>query len=211
MAGNAGVDGQGGGGGGGVTAGGNGGKGVVIVRYIGTVPYSPPMPTVWDAAAKGAGIALSGGDLIATSSSAAWETVRGTKSRTAGDGKRYFELTFAGGTYYGGGIGLATDSVEDYIGGDGGGYGLLFHGYQYHAGGYTFVGGAGALTMGVCFDADAGTLEWLDNTGAPVGSFTGIAGAFFPAGTVYLSNVTLNCGATPFTHTPPAGYVAWDA
>lgn len=56
----------------------------------------PPVPTTWDATAKGANVVLSSGDLVATKSGGGWQTTFGTVGKSSG--KWQFEIVFVAGS-----------------------------------------------------------------------------------------------------------------
>ena len=170
----------------------------------------------WDSANKGAKVTLSGGDLVATETSASegWGTVRSTIGVTSG--KYYWEVTVtqvnaSRGDQYG----IVNDTVSDWSVSPG-----------YNAGGWakiTFGGGDGKFhnntqeafdgnqttgdVYGFYLDATAGTIGVTVN-GVDKGiMYTGLSGttfyAAFGSGSIGTGVATANFGATAFKYRPP--------
>lgn len=160
-------------------------------------------------------------------------------------GKWYWEVqslvTPPGVCYYGVGIYSRTSSPTDYnVLANAGGYGVAVRGtsnssqYRFNNGGYGTASvtfnetNTAGKTMGVCYDADAGTLSYIDGAGVFVSNFnTGIpAGSYAPVvcsadsgfnnptavvnfGQGGLSGLTYDAASGGrFKYTPPAGYKA---
>ena len=161
----------------------------------------------WNPSDKGANTALSGGNLVVTSSSS-WGGVRGTISKSTG--KWYFEV-YCNNAPLGGYVmigistsspnldtwGSTTSSWTYYSRGDIFGYGSY---------GATYVTGD---TIGVAIDFDADTITFYkNNISQGIVNITA-SQVWFPSAFTYTSaQVTANFGATAFTYSPPVGYNA---
>lgn len=167
----------------------------------------------WNSADKGANVTLSGGNLVATSSSGAGFTgVRSTIG--AIKGKWYWEITCTSS-----GTAEAMNGVADILeglnicGGTVHGWGYWgFNGQKYHNGsGAAFGSGYTTQVIGYALDADAGTLE-VFRSGVSQGVITlsGTQTTYFAmtSNASGSSNLvcTANFGATNFVYTPPAGF-----
>jgi hypothetical protein len=155
---------------------------------------APPSTTAFDPANKSASIGLSGSDLVATSTVAGWESVRGTVSHSSG--KYYAEFTST--THVGSGmeIGLVNGSFA--IGTSGQFLGIDANSFGHNDSGGVFKNGssfgtAGAFAAGnviqMAYDATTGTV-WVkvdagswdaaggsDDPGSGAGGFaTGLGG-----------------------------------
>lgn len=171
---------------------------------------------------KGANIALSGGNLIATKSAAGWNSVRATLGKTSG--KWYFEITYTTVAASANAMAAVSDgasSTGSYFGGTALSYGYnAALGQKYNNGSSAAYGstwGAGDV-IGVALDMDNGKVFFAknnvwQNSGDPVAgtnaAYTGLTGTVYPglseigAGDV----LTVNFGASAFTYTPPTGFV----
>ncbi|AHF10631.1 MULTISPECIES: SPRY domain-containing protein [Dehalobacter] len=166
---------------------------------------------------KGGGVALSNGNLTVYEGDTNYnQGVRATKSVT--NGKWYWEVTSVSGpTNTGIGIANSSASVSSWSWqeqnsrvyyGDDSGYPSIKT--EDLGGGYLAVGN----TIGLALDMDEGTLEIYKN-GNLLGtlcsdiSSLGAVYPFFVSAT-NATSVTFNFGATPFTFTPPSGYLAYN-
>lgn len=170
------------------------------------------VPTTWNPNDKGGSLTLSNGNLTASANqNSSIRSVFG-----ASTGKWYWECTFDSGTnaLIGIGTSAARLTTPAYPGADANGWSYYPYGggLTYHAGAsaaYPGTGNAYGVT-GVCLDMDNGTLKFLvDGVDRGV-AFSGLSGtmyAMFGGGSSGAADtVTANFGATPFVHTPPAGY-----
>lgn len=184
---------------------------------------------IWDSAAKGPDIVLSGSPLLTATqpSTANFESVRATKSALTG--KYYFEfLSVAHGTFDSCGISNATFNVAStFLGGD-------VNGISYLADGRVFINSVNFITIQsfaqgntVCIATDLdnskiwfrtnggnwnndviGNQNPATNTGGILLSGNGLApGPYFP--TAFTANVgdslTANFGATAYAQAVPSG------
>ena len=158
-------------------------------------------------------LTLSGGNLVASTSSAATHTgVRSTISVSSG--KWYWEYTI---TAIGGGcmngVSLSSASLvsgQAYPGFDASGWG-----YQNSANKYNGAGGAayGATfttgdVIGVALDMGTTTITMYKNNASQGSMFTNVTGSIFAHVSIQsgTGTITANFGATTMTYTAPAGY-----
>lgn len=170
---------------------------------------------VFNPVEKSTHIALSNGNLTATSDSGAvWQGVKTVLYKSTG--KLYCEYTVTTFTVNSTlGIVNSTGTVAGQMGSTAGEYAYHAGGYKYHnntltAYGATYTDGD---KISVVFDADAGSLSFWKN-GADQGvAYTGITGSWATGFAVDLASkvVTVNMGASAFAYTPPAGYTGWQA
>lgn len=169
---------------------------------------------------KGSNISLSGGDLVFSSSSGTWNSVRGTQGKAAGKWYFYVRLTsFPGGSNIICGVGTTSASTGNYPGSNSSGWGVQDNGALTNGG---IVGSAGISWAAndyvqIALDVAAGKL-WFGKNGTWVGdpaagtgsSFTGVSGTLFPlVGSATGSSAaggTCNFGATAFVHGAPSGF-----
>lgn len=169
----------------------------------------------WNPSDKSANITLSGGNLIAQSTSAASDyQVRSTIGKSSG--KWYWECTFVRGGlptdpfFVIGGISGGSESVNNYTGFTNGCC-ITTDGNTYQNASQT-VTGWGAWTdgqvAGFAWDAGAGTLQVYRNNVllGTVGS--GFSGTYYAGTGTYqtLGTTTTNFGATTMAYTAPAGF-----
>jgi hypothetical protein len=93
------------------------------------------------------------------------------------------------------------------------GYGYLSVGLKANSGSGVAYGAAFGLadTIGIAFNADAGTIEFYKNNVSQGVAYTGLSGEFVPAFCTNASgstNFRPNFGQRPFAYTPPAGFRA---
>lgn len=175
----------------------------------------PLVPTTWNPADKGAGVDLSGGNLVAASGYYT-SSVRSVDGVSAG--KWYWEVTAnANAAYVMAGIGTASALVEHgslgvYPGADANGWSYYgFDGSKYHDGAPAAFGPPLVVgdVLGFALDMAAGSLTIYLN-GASLGvAFTGISGPVFAmmgSGASASCTVTANFGDSAFAYTPPVGF-----
>ncbi len=113
------------------------------------------------------------------------------------------------------GIARALPGSGAYIGGTADGYAYRSYAgasYKVHGGTLTAYAAAAAsgAEVGVCYDADAGTLRFAINGVLYDIAFSGITGRWYPAVSNQWTNAatgwTLNFGQRAFAYAPPAGY-----
>ena len=175
----------------------------------------------WNPSDKGANIALSGGDLIASSSVAGYQSVRANISKSTG--KHAFEYTRSQLNNQAMlGFGDSGFSLSNHLGATAKSVGMQ-GGTGFQTNGITVIGYAdyNALIYMFALDIDAGK-GWIcsygvwANSGNPAAgtnpSFTFTPGTIlFPAITVTNNGsqtVILNSGQSAFTNTSPAGFNA---
>lgn len=166
--------------------------------------------TTWNPLDTSSAIALSDGNLTATSSGVG--SVRATDSKSAG--KWYWEILVinnASGNVIG--VQSPTSNLGGYTGQDSEGWGYYHPGGVLHGSGLNGSQSSYAPgdVIGCALDMDALTLQFHRN-GAPTGSLiTGMTATIFAsigAGSGGVS-VKANFGGTPFTYTPPSGFSAY--
>ena len=175
----------------------------------------PLVPTTWNPADKGAGVDLSGGNLVAASGyyTSSVRSVVGVSS-----GKWYWEITAnANAQFVMAGIGTSSAPVEHgslsvYPGVDANGWSYYgYDGTKFHDGAADPCGPAlvNGDVLGFALDMGAGSLTIYLN-GASLGvAFTGISGPIFAmmgSGASASCIVTANFGGSAFAYTPPAGH-----
>lgn len=190
--------------------------------------------TTWDPTAPGAGIALSGGNLIATyTGSSAPNAVKSSTSHSTG--KFYFELTWntpSSSNTRESGFGNATAGAASLTGVQVGNTGTTTIGWG--GGSDVFVNGASITnvsswgtpgTIALAIDI-SGALVWFKdvvsgnwNASGAANPATGVGGVsltitgapFFVMVSMFVSgdSVTANFGATSYVYTPPAGFSNW--
>ncbi len=191
------------------------------------------MTVTWNSGDKSANVTLSGGSLVATTTSASQGAVRANTS--FGSGKQYFEVILgtASGSNFGIGWANSTASLSSFIGSDKNGVasyvtsatGAFFFNNGSVGAGTGYAGSIG-LTLCIAFDI-GGKLIWgRYNNGLWNGSSTadpgtgtgGIslstinAGPYFPVMCANSSgaSVTANFGATSFGYAIPTGFTGLD-
>ncbi len=189
-------------------------------------------PVTWNPGDKSSEISLSGGDLTATRATTINNNaaVRATSSKDSG--KCYFEISIdtvgtSGGDYSIYGIASAGLSLNNYVGSTTGSYG-----YEY-ATGNKYNNGTGAAygstltagdVLGIAVDLDNGKIWFSKNntwqaSGDPASgtnpAYTGLAGVFFPAASIYKMStiqhqLTSRFKSADFSFSPPSGFSAWE-
>lgn len=182
-----------------------------VVMMMGKVT-TPPTYTTWNPSDKTSNVALSGGNLVATTSGFAGSGVRSVIGKSSG--KWYWEITittmddvYAGVSSSGGSL----DPAWYYTTGMGwsGTSGSLYKNN-------TVVGSPGTYTtgnvLGFALDMGAGTLELFKNnvsagsfSSLPSGTLHAVCGAGLSGGS---GVITANFGASALTYAPPSGYNA---
>lgn len=198
----------------------NGSKSITVTTdyaFTYTVTVTGAATTTWNPSDKSANITLSGGDLTATDGAGdgGYYAVRGTVGKSSG--KWYWEVTVGTGVVPSASqvsIGAATTShtLSAFLGSASGGWGYTNTGGKADAGSSTTGWGATYVTadvIGVALDMDTKKLTVYKN-GTLVGDIsTALSGTVYPA--VSLSGgraVTVNFGASAFTHSAPSGFAA---
>ncbi len=168
-----------------------------------------------DPAAKSTHIALSNGNLTATSDGGIVAGIaKSTSFKSSGKWYCEFTITTAGASPE---IGLANssapvDGVSLYLGKDADSYGYASNGQKAHNSGLVAYGAVwtDGNVISMLFDADADTLIFWKNGETQGTAYNSITGSWTPALQTYGSCViTTNFGATPFVYTAPAGYLGW--
>lgn len=172
--------------------------------------------TTWNPSDKGAGITLSGGNLIAAANATAQSAVRSTRSKTTG--KHHWEVTFNAFANAGGpaiGVANATETLASmYLGFSANSTGVFALGDVYNNNSVV----ASAIfsispgdTVAVELDMTVG-IYFQKVGGSRQGPYTIPSGALFAAFSGYFVGdaVTVNFGATTFLVAPTSGYSAWN-
>lgn len=164
----------------------------------------------WNPADKGAGITLSGGNLVATTSTTA-ASVRATIGKSSG--KWYWEYTVTNTTtlQIGSGVGTASASLAGTPGVvDNLAWGYVaLDGKVYNNGttAATYVTYTNPDVIGVALDMDSGTLQFYKNNTLQGTAATGLTGTYYPmVGGNNTSGITANFGASAMTYTAPSGF-----
>jgi len=158
------------------------------------------------------------GNLDVSRSNQSWASSRSTMAMSSG--KWYAEMTVtastAGTLNAMFGIAKQDFTINDYFGGQSGGYGYNAANGQKYNGGSAVSYGATFTTndvIGVAYDADAGSLVFYKNGTSQGTAYTGLSGTFcfaiglFPQTSGSIT-ATLNCGQRPFAYTAPSGFKA---
>lgn len=164
----------------------------------------------WNPSDKNSNVTLSGGNLIASTSTTNHCIFRATLGKSSG--KWYWEVTGSNN------IGISNVSQSLTTGQYPGG---TVDSWGYNQGGafYTNNTGSGSPAtytpasdiIGVALDMDSGTVTFYKNNVSQGIAFTGLTGTLFPMADVYsgiAGPCTANFGATALTYTPPGGYNA---
>lgn len=165
---------------------------------------------VWSPVDKSPNMVMSKANLLATNSTAGYQSVRGTIGVTSG--KWYWEVK-ATTT-----IGIASQqaylgSTNDFVPNGGYAWAYVENGNKTNAGVNTAYGATftSADTIGIAFDADAGTLTFYKNNVSQGVAFSGLTGqTYFPFTTLLNSTPTAeaNFGQRSFSFSPPSGFKA---
>ena len=172
--------------------------------------------SIWNPLDKDADISLSGGNLVASITSANGG-IRGTQGRSSGH--HYFEITVggAGSAIHMVGLGNASATLAAYPGFDANGWSYFAaDGRKYTNATDAAYGASYAAgdVIGVAYDATAGTITFYKNGASQGTAFTSISGTLYPmwgpgGSTAGTRTATLNTGATAFAYSMPAGASAW--
>lgn len=163
----------------------------------------------WDSGKKGANIALTGSDLIATCSVGAG-VVLSTTGKSSG--KWYWEITVNVSTNRGFiGVGKSTIPLDSQLGADADGFSYVDNANKRTNNSDAAYGATWAAgdIIGVYLDMDAGTLGFEKNDVDQGQAFTGLSGTFYAGWSNNLvGQVTANFGASALAYTPPSGYAS---
>lgn len=174
--------------------------------------YTPPNGTFWNPKDMDSSNSIANNNLTLIGGATANGWCRTNTSKATGKWFAEIKLNTNAGCMVG--IGKSTAAAA-YPGLDANGYGYYNNGNKYNLGnqgayGATFTSGN---TIGVAFDATAGTLEFFKDGVSQGVAFTGISGTFFlmiGSGTSGAFNATINTGASPFKYAIPTGFAPWD-
>lgn len=159
----------------------------------------------------GSALALTGGNLTATTSSSTGSNRFGTIGITGG--KWYWEYIVSQSPNGRASVGVATNPNETTSYDSFYGY-FSFTGQKFQGTTLSSYGSSWTINdvIAVAFDADAGTLTFYKNNVSQGAAFTGLAGTFFPFVRSEEYSGTLighiNFGQRPFAYTPPTGFKA---
>jgi hypothetical protein len=129
-------------------------------------------------------------------------------------GKWYWEVTMRSSGNVDCQVGIVKEagySTSNYVGSNANGWGYDANGNKYNNGSGTSYGASytNGDVIGVAFDADNGTLTFYKNNTSQGQAYSGLtAGPYFPAVSVYNSELYVNFGQRPFAYTAPSGYKA---
>ena len=172
----------------------------------------------WNPVDKHANVALSWGNLIATSSlPAAWANCRATI--WVSSGKWYWELKTTWGTVETM-VAIATSAAALGWSGTTFPWSDAFGFGYYGNGGSKFNNNVGSwygwsfstnIVIWVALDMNAGTLQFYNNNVLQGTAFTGLSGTYYPMVGLDANGqaVTANFWASAFQFTPPSGFNAW--
>lgn len=180
----------------------------VLVSLGGSTPSTTY--ATWDPAFKGAGMTLSGGNLIASNSSSA--IVRSTIGKSTG--KWYWEITVGSGQAMLGVCNSSEISSSSYVGNSANAWGI----YAGDGGMYNNAAFQGTYSntyttgniVGIALDADAKTFDFYINNVLQVSNIA-LSGTTFYAEcgiNATAAQGTANFGASALTYTPPSGYAS---
>jgi hypothetical protein len=134
---------------------------------------------------------------------------------TGATGKWYAEITLAGTFASSPFVGIAknTSITSSYIGSSSDSYGYRADATKWNgassAYGATYTAGD---TIGIAYDADAGTLVFYKNGVSQGTAYSGLSGSYFIGGSFWTSSTTVNAianfGQRPFAYTAPSGFKA---
>lgn len=179
-------------------------------------PYRLAVPvsySTWDPANKGANISLSGGDLIASSTTSDPESVLGTQGRVVGSGSYQFEITAGGDDRQLVGLGDTAADLNNYPGSDSFAFTYYaFNGNLYSNGpnlGFTNDTWTAGDVIGVVMWID-GTVNFYKNGTLQTYAWSVSSGTYYPiwgpGGVAGSRSATLNVGPT-FAY--PVGVSVW--
>ncbi len=166
----------------------------------------------WNPLDRGPSYTLSNGNLDASTSGAAWTSVRATVGVSSG--KYYWEITpttsLSSSNTVLFGIGDPSMPLTTYIGAFSSGKGY----YAFDGNKYPEATSYGATytandVIGIALNMDAGTLTFYKNGVSQGQSHSGLSGTWFPAISLYGTvTVVANFGQRPFAYNAPSGYKA---
>ena len=160
-------------------------------------------PATWDPLKKGDGVTLSNANKTATSTSYSVLSTVGVDG-----GKWYMEYTYASGSDQFAGLANELFLTDGVPGASANSIALLRSSGEIYVNGTSVATFAtGGTTISMLIDADANKLQFRRN-GVDVGPEITLSGSVFYAVFGNTGKCTLNCGATAFTYTVPAGYFA---
>ena len=154
----------------------------------------------------------SNGNLDAVTSGSSWRSIRGTIGISSG--KYYWEFTTGHNRVT---LGISTSQqavLDSYVGDTSQGWSYFYSGDKYNASSNSSYGASYTAgdTIGVAFDADAGSIYFYKNgaiQNSGTAAYTGLTfGPYFPTFSFRDSGSThsVNFGQRPFKHTVPTGY-----
>ncbi len=165
--------------------------------------------STWNPLDKNANLALSNGNLTATSGvNNNYKSIRSTVSVTSG--KWYWEYVFAGAVRMSG-VANSSASLSNFIGSDADGWGYFQDGDKYNNGSGSAYGASYTTeTIGIALDMDGGSVTMYKDNVSQGTMFTGITGTIFAAMSIDTNGtaMTANFGATALTYSPPGGFNA---
>ena len=158
---------------------------------------------------KGTYITTANGNLDVVASTQ-WQGVRATLGMSAG--KWYCEYTPTSGTYHIVSISQPQAVMDGYIVNNSTAWGYGYDGSKYNGGSTTSYGATWGVgdTIGIAFDADAGTLVFYKNGTSQGTAYSSLTNGPYLVGIgVYPSATgTFNFGQRPFAYTAPSGFKA---
>lgn len=177
------------------------------------------MPSsTWNPSEKNARIALSGGNLVATSdTSHDYQGVVATDYKSAG--KFYFEVLLGGTLGNDVFVGVTASPASTFVTTDGRFVGDAAVSWSYCTNSTRYAAGTPAAygatwgvgdVIGVLLDLDAGSIKFTKNGVDQGTAATGLSGTLAPAVSMIDStNFTARFSAGSWTYTPPVGYTEW--
>jgi len=172
----------------------------------------------WNPLDLGDNIALSGGNLVATSTGSGHDGLRANIGKSSS--KWYWEVTKSGaGDNTVIGIGTGDANLNGFCGADAYGWGYEPNGKKVHSYSEDNYGDTYTLNdiIGVALDLNNGKIWWSKNgvwqdggdPGAGTGeAYSGLSGIFYPMASVYSidDQLTANFGASAFSYSAPEGF-----
>jgi hypothetical protein len=158
---------------------------------------------------KGTYITTVNGNLDVVASTQ-WQGIRATLGMSSG--KWYCEYTPTSGTYHIVSISQPQAVMDGYIVNNSTAWGYGYDGSKYNGGSTTSYGATWGVgdTIGIAFDADAGTITFYKNNTSQGVAYSGLTSGPYLVGVgVYPSATgTFNFGQRPFAYTAPSGFKA---
>ena len=160
---------------------------------------------------KSSDITLSGSDLVATNTTASWDSVRSTVGVSSG--KWYREYTLAGSDWFVW-IGNLSATLTNHVWFDANWRSYYFSsGEKVNNNTYTayWATWTGTDTIAVALDMDAGTITMYKNNVSQWTMYTWLTGTIYAMIGVYGigTSVTANFWASAMTYSPPVWYNTW--